>query len=309
MQEKRKLKGIVLKNEEYPMVVIVILNYNQGSTTVQCLESLRQIDYPNYKIVLVDNGSKDGSVETLRALFQDILIIRNGRNLGVAGGRNVGIHHAGIHYPFDYLLFLDNDTQVNKTFLTEIVRASQADPTVGLAFPKILYMDAPDVIQYADDLRFNFYTGRHRYHSYKKPDNGQYDLCRYSMLGTGTALLVKNSVISKIGGFDEIFYPYGYEDLDFSLRARKHGFNILYVPSGKILHKESRTPSKGKYNEDYARMKGRHMKIFLKKHASGFQMICLIFFLPITGMHTFIRELRRGNAGAAISLFKSFFSH
>lgn len=289
-------------------VVIIILNWNQKDYSIKCLESLFEINYLHFEVVLVDNGSTDDSVKVITSMFPNVQLIKNGRNMGVAGGRNVGIKYANDYIPYEYLLFLDNDLVVEIDFLSELVKAVESDPDVGLANPKICDISKPGVIQFAGNYKLNFYTCTFSSEAYGLMDEGQFDRPKYSMLAIGCCMLVRKEVIDKINCFDDIFNPYGGEDDDFSLRAGKEGFKILYVPAAVIHHKSSKTYSGGEYNEAYARLKGRHLKILMQRYASPLQKGCFLLVAPFLGIRTLIREVRRGNGRAAIALFKSYFS-
>jgi len=269
-------------------VAIIVLTIDQKKVTLRCLESLSKINYTNYQIVLVDNGSKDGTSEAVAESFPKVMILKHGTNRGAARGRNTGIRYAAKRFAFDYILIIDNDTVQEPEFLTELVVACEGDPSVGLAYPKISYLDKPSIIQYAGDLRFNFYIGRHKYRSYNQVDRGQFEEICFSMLGTGV-MLIKKHIFDEIRGFDEIFDPYGFEDIDFGLRATQHGYRVLYVPRARVLHEGSRTPSKGKYNAQYAALKGRNLKIFVNRHANRLQRIVFNSLVPI---HAIARALR-----------------
>ncbi|HEX9974417.1 MAG TPA: glycosyltransferase family 2 protein, partial [bacterium] len=121
-----------------PSVAIIILNWNNWQDTVECLESLSQIDYPNYQIIVVDNGSTDDSVPQIRQRFGTIHLLATRENLGFSGGVNFGIEQAKTS---DLILLLNNDTLVAKNFLTELVRKIISDDTIGLVGGKIYYYE------------------------------------------------------------------------------------------------------------------------------------------------------------------------
>jgi len=295
--------------EKHPLVVIIILNLNQKKITSNCLKSLNQIDYPLFETVVVDNGSTEGFAKEFEEAFRKVHVIRNQRNMGCSGGRNIGIDYANDHFSYDYLLFLDNDTVVEKNSLTELVKGIESDPNVGIANPKVYFMSRPGIIQYADCSKMNFYTGICSCKASGKKDHGQFDRRKYSKLAIGTCLLAKKELVSKIKGFDEIFDPYGMEDRDLSLRASKEGYKILYVPTAVIHHKDSKTPSSGKYNETYTSLKGRNLKTLMKRHATPIQWASFYVIAPFLGIKTILREVRNNNAQAAITLLKSFFKN
>ena len=296
-------------NKKSKKVIIILLNYNQKEHTLRCLESLYLMNYSDYSIVLVDNGSNDGTALAVKKYFPSVRVIEKSKNLGVAKGRNVGIRYADEKFSYKFLLILDNDTLVDAAFLAELINAIQSDVNVGIVFPKIYYMDEPNVVQYAGNMKINLCTGQFRIIAYKEKDKGQFNQFKYSMLAPGACMLIEKDVFKLIGKFDEKYSPYSFEDVDFSLRAGKKGIKILYVPNARICHKESLTASKGKYNEQYTRLKGKNFKLLMRSHASNLQLFCFYFTAPFYGLQTFVREYKRGNVKTAITLFKSFFSN
>ncbi len=123
--------------EQIPSVVVVILNWNNAPATLACLDSVAQVEYPNYRVLVVDNGSEDGSVDQIRTVWPEVELLETGANLGYAGGNNVGIRCA-LAMGAEYICLLNNDVVVEPTFLRELVRAALTDPQVALLGPKIL---------------------------------------------------------------------------------------------------------------------------------------------------------------------------
>jgi len=146
-----------------PSVTIIVLNWNGGQDTLACLESLAQLDYPEFGVLVVDNGSTDGSLQAVQERFPEIPIIETGENLGYAGGSNVGLRWA-LDHGADYALLLNNDTVVAPDFLRLLVEAVGADPRIGIAGPTICYYDRPEVIWSAG--------GEHRLASWENVDGG-----------------------------------------------------------------------------------------------------------------------------------------
>ena len=219
-----------------PRVSIIILNWNSYQVTRDCLASLEKIDFLNREVVLVDNGSRDGSADRLEKEFPWVRFIRNDRNLGFTGGNNVGLRDALLRAP-DYLLLLNNDTVVAPNFLSELVRVAESDPLIGLVNPKIYYFDPPDRIWYAGGIRkpwrvFPIHLGL------RQRDDGSYDLTREVSFITGCALLIKATVVRKIGLLDDLYFL-SFEDADWSMRASRAGFKQFFVPSSVIWHKDS----------------------------------------------------------------------
>ncbi len=220
-----------------PRTAIVILNWNGLSDTLDCLASLEHLDYPDYEVVVVDNGSTDGSVEAIRQRFPNVTIIENGENLGFTGGNNVGLRHA-LPRGAGYALLLNNDTQVAPDFLRHMVEAAEADPGIGIVGPTIYYHQQPDHIWSAGGA-IDRPRGQTRMIGLDEPDVGQYGTApREVDFVTGCALLVRKSVLEQVGLLDEQFFAY-YEEVEWSARARRAGYCIVSVPKARVWHKIS----------------------------------------------------------------------
>jgi GT2 family glycosyltransferase len=226
-----------MSGPEVPHVAIVVLNWNGRDDTLACLASLRQLAYPSYQIVVVDNGSTDGSVEAIRAKYPDVPLIETGENLGYVGGNNLGLKWAR-EQSADYVLLLNNDTEVAPDFLSELVRAAESATSVGIVGPIIYYFDRPQTIWSAGGA-IDWTRGETRMIGLDETDTGQFG-CQPRPVDfvTGCALLIKSQVIRQIGELDSRFFAY-YEEAEWSVRAARAGFAIWHVPSAKIWHKIS----------------------------------------------------------------------
>jgi GT2 family glycosyltransferase len=220
-----------------PRVAVIVLNWNGGQDTLDCLASLRQMDYPCFDVLVVDNSSTDGSIEAIRESFPEVSLIETGANLGFTGGNNVGMRHA-LDRGVDYVLLLNNDTEVAVDLLTCLVDAVEAEPGVGVAGPLIYYYDQPAIVWSAGgavDRR----RGQTRMVGLGEPDSGQYGSTpREVDFVSGCALLTRRSVLEQIGLLDERFFAY-YEEVEWCLRARRAGYRIINVPGAKVWHKIS----------------------------------------------------------------------
>jgi GT2 family glycosyltransferase len=216
-------------------VTIVVLNWNGLKDTMDCLGSLNQLDYENYEVVVVDNGSVDESVPVIRERFPGVTVIENGENLGYTGGNNVGLCHS-MAQGADYTLLLNNDTLVHPAFLRLLVDAVKAEPTVGIAGPTIYYHERPDVIWSAGGA-IDWRRGNTRMVGLGERDEGQLgQMPRTVDFVTGCALLVKRTVMERVGLLDERFFAY-YEEAEWCVRARRAGFKVIHVPRAKVWHK------------------------------------------------------------------------
>jgi GT2 family glycosyltransferase len=287
------------------LVVIIILNLNKKEDILKCLESVFKFDYSPYEVVVIDNGSTDGSVEAISKTFPEIHLIRNASNLGVVGGRNQGIEYANNNFQYKYLFFLDNDTSVEKESLSELVNAVRSDKQIGLVTPKSYMMSSSQVIASAGGMGINLYTGFIYDIGSGEVDKEQYDQPKFVTSCAGL-VLVKKEIFSRIGWFDEIFNPYGWEDVDFSLRARKKGYKILYVPKAVIYHKGGKL-GRGKALPEYEKYKARNLFILMKRHTNLLQWICFICLIPLKSIFLLIGELYHGNVRVIVAQFRGFF--
>jgi len=289
-----------------PSVVLVILTCNQKEVTLDCLKSLDASDYPAKEIVLVDNGSNDNTDHVVREKYPYVHIVKNDTNLGAAGGRNSGIHYARETFEFRYIMFMDNDIVVRPDFLTKLVAGleNRDDPSVEIASPMLYQQGTERIIDCAGGAQLNFYTGSTQTRGHGEEDRGQYAHDSYPRCVPTTVLMHRNA-LDRAGEFDVSFDPYGYEDLDFVLRANIINTPYLFVPSAVVYHLGSKTGFSG-YTAEYARVKGKNLRRFLKRHSSSGQWVCFNALLPLLGAKTVMRELRRGNLDAVFSLAKGF---
>src|SRR5262245_44297985 len=207
----------ILSPTSLPSVVAVVLNWCSERDTVDCIESLRRATYPALRILLVDNGSADGSGERLHARFPDLSYLPNGANLGYAGGNNRGFERA-IAEGAEYILVLNNDTVVDPTCVEWLVNTAQAT-NAALVSPKILYYDAPDTIWFAGgDFSAMRVHGLHRGEGTK---DSQADAESSPItFATGCCFLIRSRVVRKLGGFDESYFIY-VEDTELSVRLSR----------------------------------------------------------------------------------------
>lgn len=239
-----------------PLVYIVILNFNGYQDTVECLSSLKKLDYPNYRIILVDNASTDDSTNLLAGDFPDLTLIRNTANLGFAGGNNAGIKYA-MEQGADYVFLLNNDTIIDSAAVIELVRAGEADTKSGILGSVIYYYTRPDRIWFASGW-INWFTGRTG-HYRQVLDEKPYD----TDFIAGCALMIKRNVIKDIGLLDEDFFLY-FEDTDLCRRAVDKGHKLKVVPASLVWHKVS--SSIGIQSPLWQYYVSRNLLLFMSKH-------------------------------------------
>lgn len=261
-------------------VAIVILNFNGKKNTIKCIESFKEIqDFPNHKtlIVVVDNASNDGSIEAIKSRFPDITLIQNKKNLGYGEGNNVGIRYA-IDHGSSYVLIINNDTIVNEALVKELLTVAKADRKIGIVCPKIYFEkeyefhkdrykkgELGKVIWYAGgEMDWNNVIGYHR--GVDEVDYGQFEKEMETDFASGNCMLIRKEVFDKVGFFDKKYFLY-YEDSDFSMRVKKAGFAIRFVPKAMLWHKNAASAGgSGSLLQDYYITRNR--LIFGMRYAS-----------------------------------------
>ncbi|WP_373524096.1 glycosyltransferase family 2 protein [Aquiflexum sp.] len=219
--------------KSHPSVAIIIVNWNGYALTQACLISLSKVSYKNFKVILVDNGSVDGSVPKLKSDFPDTAFIESKTNLGFTGGNNLGMKWA-LGKSFDNILLLNNDTLVEPDFLEPLIDYLNRNPSYAAVQPKIMFEKERNKIWNAGGGYFRWLEMSWSI-GIGKEDLGQYQTEKDTKWITGCAILIRTKVIKEIGLLDERFFAY-YEDVDWSLRMRKYGYSLRYLPQSKIYH-------------------------------------------------------------------------
>ncbi len=253
-----------------PHVSIIILNWNGFEMTMDCLNSLSQIAYENYKVVLIDNGSDDGSAEKLQNRFESSFldVVALNVNHGFTGGNNIGIEYAQKKYDPDFYLLLNNDTTVDKFFLSEMIKAFYSVTGCYAVVPKIYYYGNKNVLWFAGGS-INRITGLIKHYGRNRKDSDKYNQQKKTAFMTGCAALISKEAIKEVGMLDNRFFAYS-EDTDYSLRILNSKRVTLYAPKAMIYHKvgHSSEINKGKWFAFY--LATRNVIFLQKKHLSNF---------------------------------------
>jgi len=224
-------------------VHIILLNWHGWQDTIACLDSLASLDYTNYHVLVVDNGSKDDSVARIHAAHPEVPILETGRNLGFSGGCNVGIRRA-LEEGADYVWLLNNDTTVNPQALNAMVAVAEADPKVGAVGSVLYYLDNPKDIQAWGGGRVCFWSGRTRHHLGPVPSARLHYL-------TAASILLSRRALEEVGLLDENTFFMYWEDTDFSFRLRKARWRLAVADQSVVLHREHAGTGKGSPLLDY----------------------------------------------------------
>ena len=225
-------------NDTYPLVSVIILNYNGLEHLKTCLDSVLNTDYPNFEVIVVDNGSTDGSVEFIESRYPTVKLVKLRRNIYTAGGYMAGVLRAR----GKYVAILNNDVEVDRNWLKPLVNLLERMPWVAAADAK--YKNFYDRSRFDDcaaagrwiDYFCNNYT-----RGVNELDLGQYDKPAYIF---GVLTVFRRDILMKIGGFDTS-YLFGYEDIDLGWRLNLAGYRVVYVPQSVIYHKSGATTKEG----------------------------------------------------------------
>jgi len=226
-------------------VAIILVNWNGLDFTVACLNSLRNQGYKNFEIILVDNASDNEEGKVLQKQFPEIDLVQSEQNLGFAGGNNLGIQKA-LEQNFSHIMLLNNDTVVSPDFLDQMILLFNHNPQLGVVQPLIYWMKDRNQIWSAGG-KWNAFLGRAiTLLEQKKSKNLESGFQKLDW-ATGCCMLLKRETILKAGLLNEQYFTY-FEDVDWSLRIRKEGFEIALAPQAIIYH-EAGASSKKKHSE------------------------------------------------------------
>ena len=218
-------------------VSIITINYNGLKDTVEMIESLAIHETYLHEIIIIDNASTDPlEHKLLQSKFPDIQVIRSEKNLGFAGGNNLGISQA----KGEYLLFLNNDTIITCPILENLVNALDSDPQIGAVSPKITCWPEKQRLQYAGSTPMSPVTLRNENIGFGQTDTRQFNKSRYTAFAHGAAMMIRTTDIKKFGMMPEFYFLY-YEELDWCTSMTRAGYQLWYEPRCTIFHKESQS--------------------------------------------------------------------
>ncbi len=277
-----------------PKVFIVILNYNGESTIKQCLNSVFQMDYPNFEVAVVDNNSNDGSLELAKRFFPKAHFIKNEKNVGFAAGNNVGIRFA-LEKMADYIFLFNNDATIKRSALLKLVDAAENDKNAGIAGPVIFKGNAGSTWFAGGEIKWLTMKAAHT-NSGINPEAGSFK----TQYVSGCAMLIKKKVFKRAGLLSEDFFLY-YEDVDFCVQAKKKGFHSVIVPGAEAFHFENSEQNK-KSKIYWLVISGL---IFFKKNTPFFLKPWMYFYLFLRKRKN-KRDLKSGRNEMALEVQRAY---
>ncbi len=273
------------------LTCIVVLNWNGAEETIACLESLASVVVKGHKLLVVDNGSTDGSSEKIRKAFPAVEQLRLPVNLGYGGGNNAGFRRVQ-ELQAEFVIFLNNDTIVEPGFSAPLVETLRLQPLAGMVVPKIYYWDRPDLLWYAGGV-VRLSTGLICHVGLREKDTPALNRPGPTGYATGCCFGMRCRDFEAVGGFDESFAMYS-EDVDLSLRVRALGKSVQYVPSSRVWHKVSASLS----GRPFLKLvkKSRGVLHLFSKHRAWSGMALYLFLLPLRLSGTLLQQWFAGRS-------------
>ena len=265
----KKKEVVQNDSEKHPKVVVLILSYDGKFLLEDAVGSYLDNNYANFEVVVIDNGSVDGTEEYVEETFPEARVIRLEKNRGYSGGFNFGLKYAFDQAQADYVLITNNDVKVDPNIIAELVKTAETDEKIGFVTGKAYYYDRPDTLQtvgkYEDPIKWN---GEHI--GGREVDRGQYDEVAERCFIDDIFMLVSQKLYRETGGYDTAFF-FQAEEYDWQARAKARGYKIMYTPHAKLWHKESMTVGKQSAFKAYCDSRNPMLVILRYKSPSYFR--------------------------------------
>ncbi|MBO4810163.1 MAG: glycosyltransferase family 2 protein [Prevotella sp.] len=268
---------------------IITINYNGLSDTCALIDSLPMGD--DMETIVVDNASHADEATLIEQRYPHVQLVRSDKNLGFAGGNNLGIRAAH----GKYLFFLNNDTVMEGTdeekrhVLRQLAARLESSASIGMVCPKIRFFHGNRPIQYAGFTPLTSITLRNRSIGYGETDHGQYDTPHPTPYAHGAAMMAKREAVEKAGPMPECYFLY-YEEIDWSMMLLRAGYEIWYDPACTIFHKESQTTGQASPLKQYYNTRNRLLLAKRNKHFPTKQLSEL-YQITIVGLRDVLRHL------------------
>jgi GT2 family glycosyltransferase len=251
-----------------PLVSVIVLNYNGLAFLTRCIETLKATQYEPLEIIVIDNASKDGSLEQVRQHFPEITTIAFDTNWGYAGAYNRAVPSAN----GEFVVFLNFDVEVDPDWLTQSMKLFENDARLAACQPKLRALQDRKRFEYAGASggfldRYGYPFTRGRVFDTLEMDTGQYDDARECFWATGAALIVRKSAFQEVDGLDEIFFLH-MEEIDFCWRLHLEGWKVCVAPQGVVYHYSGASLSSERFLKIYYNQRNSLMML-LKNYGIG----------------------------------------
>jgi len=248
------------------LVYVVVLAWNHKQDTIECLESFRSTDYQNFHLIVVDNGSTDGTPELIQRVFPDVEVLRSPTNLGIAGGYNLGLEKA-LERNAEYVLVTNNDISVDKSLIRNLATALDNSRHAGMGMPKIFNYYGDQTRLWCTGARWRRFPPGVKMMGVNARDSSRFASRMWLEYAPSCSLMIRCEVLQRIGLFDTGYYFYN-DDWDFSARLRQAGYGILFVPEARLWHKVSVSTQRSDKPAKWWYAMGRSTVRFYLRHSS-----------------------------------------
>ena len=276
---------------------IITVNFNGLKDTCKLIDTL-PLEDQSIEVIVVDNASKEDEASIIEERYPTVNVIRSEKNLGFAGGNNLGLKAAR----GKYLFFINNDTLLQTSDFRHLVNRLESDEKIAIVCPKIRFAWGDNPIQFAGYTPLSKFTMRNRSIGFGETDNGQYNMAHPTPYAHGAAMMVKREAIDKVGLMPECYFLY-YEELDWSMMFTRAGYSIWYEPSCTIYHKESQSTGQNSPLKTYYLTRNR--LLFVKRNSNGIRKyITYLYLIMIVSLRDIIKYLLLGKKELVISVIK-----
>lgn len=279
-----------MSSSKAPNVFIIVVDWNGWDDTKACLQSLEKLSYPNYSVVLVDNGSDEPLADKVGEYAFDLTLIECTENKGFAGGNNEGIKIA-LKQGADYMWLLNNDTVVHKESLSALVKRVQGHPEIGICGSTLVYLDHPETVQALGGGTYNGWLGITRNIGHNEELDQKFDreeVERRLQYISGASMLVSRSFVETVGLLSEEYFLY-YEEMDWAMRG-KDRFELGFAPASLVYHREGATTGG---NQRQQQERGAMADYYQLKNRLKFTCKFFPVFLPTVYLTVFYALLKR----------------
>ena len=269
-------------------ISIITINYNGLNDTCALIETIPNND--KLEVIVVDNASKNQEAEadTISKKYPYVKVIKSEKNLGFAGGNNLGIKAAR----GKYLFFINNDTLFKDFNIQALIDRLESSPTIGVVCPKIRFAWGNNPIQFTGYTPLSKITVRNQSIGFGEEDKGQYDAPHPTPYAHGAAMLIKQEAIEKTGLMPECFFLY-YEELDWSMMFTRAGYQIWYEPQCTIYHKESQSTGQNSPLRTYYMVRNR--LLLVKRNWDGLtKYVTYAYLIGVVGVRDFLKYVLTG---------------
>lgn len=280
------------------LLSIITINYNGLKDTCELIDTLPLND-ETIEVIVVDNASTQDEATEIERRYPQVKVIRNDKNLGFAGGNNLGIQAAH----GKYLFFINNDAILPQpSAISHLLTRLESSDQIGMVCPKIRFTWGKQLIQYAGYTPLSKITLRNKSIGFGEQDNGQYDTPHPTPYAHGAAMMVKREVIEQVGMMPECYFLY-YEELDWSMMIRRTGYEIWYEPACTVFHKESQTTGQQSPLKTYYIIRNR--LLFAQRNIDGSEKyLTYIYLICIVAVRDVLKYLCKGQINMAKAVMK-----